>query len=56
VRVNYALSPTAATPLGTPLTNTTEIAGSVLGPIVRRETVVQAHLVWLPMVARGWDP
>ena len=56
VRVNYALSPTAATPLGMPLTNTTEIAGSVLGPIVRRETVVQAHLVWLPMVARGWDP
>jgi len=56
VCVNYALWPTAATPLGVLLTNTTEIAGSVLGAIVRRETVVQAHLVWLPVVARGWDP
>ncbi|MDY6876312.1 MAG: DUF5107 domain-containing protein [Chloroflexota bacterium] len=56
VRVTYALSPTAATPFGVPLTNTAEIAGSVLGPITRREAVVQAHLVWLPLIARGWEP
>jgi hypothetical protein len=57
VRVTYALSPTAATPFGVGLTNTVEVAGSVLGPFTRRETVVQAHLVWLPVVVRenlGW--
>ena len=52
VRVTYALSPTASTPLGVPLTNTAEITGSVLGPFSRRETVVQAYVVWLPLVAR----
>ena len=54
VRVTYVLSPTAATPLGVPLTNVAEIAGSVLGPFTRWETVVQTHVVWLPLVARGW--
>jgi len=54
VRVTYTLSPTAATPLGVPLTNTAEIAGSVLGSFTRRETVVRAYLLWLPLVARGW--
>jgi hypothetical protein len=54
VRVTYALSPTAATPFGVGLTNTAEIAGSVLGPFTRRETVVQAHLVWLPVITRAW--
>lgn len=53
VRVTYTLSPTAAVPLGVPLTNTVEISGSVLGPFTRQETVVQAYLVWLPLVARG---
>jgi len=54
--VTYTLSPTAETPLGVPLTNTAEIAGSVLGPFTRRETVVQTHLVWLPLITRGWEP
>ena len=52
VRVTYALSPTAATPIGVPLTNTVEIAGSVLGPFVRQETVMQTLLLWLPLIAR----
>ena len=56
VRVTYTLSPTAAVSLGAPLTNTVEIAGSVLGPFTRRETVVQAHVAWLPLVAREWGP
>jgi uncharacterized repeat protein (TIGR01451 family) len=56
VRVTYALSPTAATLTGVPLTNTAEIAGSVLGPFTRQETVVQAYRVWLPLVTRGWKP
>ena len=51
VRVTYTLSPTVATPFGVPLTNTAEIAGSVLGPFTRRETVMQAHILWLPFVA-----
>ncbi len=55
VRVTYALSPTAATSFGVPLTNTVEISGSVLGPIVRREIIVQAHLTWLPLIMRGWQ-
>jgi len=54
VRVTYALSPTAATPLGVPLTNTAEISGSVLGPFTRRETIVRARLAWLPLIIRGW--
>ena len=56
VRVTYTLSPTAATPLGVPLTNTVEVSGSVLDPFTRHETVVQAHLVWLPRVIREWVP
>ena len=54
VRVSYVLSPTAATPRCRPLTNTVEIAGSVLGPITRAETIVQTAPVWLPLVARAW--
>jgi uncharacterized repeat protein (TIGR01451 family) len=53
VSVTYALAPTAGTPQGTPLTNTAEIAGSVLGPLTRRETIVRGYPVWLPTVARG---
>lgn len=54
VRVTYALSPTAATPYGVPLTNTVEISGSVLGPFTRQETVVRAHILWLPLITREW--
>jgi len=53
VRVSYVLSPTAATPTGAPLTNTVEIAGSVLGTFARRETVVQAYLIWSPLIMRS---
>ena len=56
VRVTYVLSPTAATPFGVPLTNTAEIAGSVLGPFTRQEMVMRASFVWLPLVVRGWEP
>jgi uncharacterized repeat protein (TIGR01451 family) len=56
VRVTYALSPTAATPFGVGLTNTVKISGSVLGPLTRRETVVQMVPVWLPLVVREWGP
>jgi uncharacterized repeat protein (TIGR01451 family) len=56
VRVTYALSPTMATPFGIPLTNTVEIAGSILGTFMRYEMVVQAYLVWLPLVTREWEP
>ncbi len=53
IRVSYALSPTAATPFGVALTNTVEIAGSVLGTLTRQATVVQARPLWLPLVIRA---
>jgi uncharacterized repeat protein (TIGR01451 family) len=56
VRVTYTLSPTVETPAGILLTNTAEIAGSVLGPFTRYETVVQARRLWLPIVLRWWWP
>ncbi|MEE8390512.1 MAG: DUF5107 domain-containing protein [Anaerolineae bacterium] len=56
VRVTYALSPTAATPIGVPLTNTVEVMGSILGVFTRQTTVMRAHLVWLPLVTREWEP
>jgi len=56
VRVTYALSPTAVVSFGVPLTNTAEISGSVLGAFTRRETIVQAHVTWLPLVVREWRP
>jgi len=56
MRLTYTLSPTLATPIGAPLTNTAEISGSILGPFTRRETVVQAHVLCLPLVVRGWRP
>ena len=56
VHVTYVLSPTAATPFGVELTNTAEIAGSVLGPFTRQETVVRKCFTWLPLVMRGWEP
>jgi uncharacterized repeat protein (TIGR01451 family) len=56
VRVTYTLSPTAAAPVGVPLTNMAEIAGSVLGMVTRQATIVRIHLVWLPLAARAWAP
>ena len=53
VRVTYVLSPTASTPMWTPLTNTVWIDGSVLGPLARRETILEAYLQWLPFIARN---
>ena len=53
VRVTYVLSPTASTPMWTPLTNTVWIDGSVLGPLARREVVLKAHLQWLPIIYRN---
>ena len=52
VRVIYTLAPTPATPYGVPLTNTAQIAGSVMGPITRRETVTRMRFVWLPLIMR----
>jgi hypothetical protein len=52
VQVTYALSPTAVITYGVPLTNTAEIAGSVLGPFTRQETVMKMHPVYLPLVLR----
>lgn len=52
VRVTYALSATQVTPRGAVLTNTVEVSGSVLGPLVRRESVVQGWKVWLPLILR----
>ncbi len=54
VRVTYTLSPTLSTPLLVPLTSTARIEGSVLGPIIRRATVMQARLLRLPFVVREW--
>jgi len=51
-RITYALSPTVEVPLGTSLTNTVEIVGSVSGPFTRRAVVTRKHLVWLPVIYR----
>lgn len=53
VRVTYALSPTAATPFSVPLTNTAEIAGSVLGPLERQAVASQAWMLWLPVIFKN---
>jgi uncharacterized repeat protein (TIGR01451 family) len=52
VRLTYSLSPTEAVVPGAPLTNTVDIGGSVLGPIRRRQVVVQLCTVWLPVALR----
>jgi uncharacterized repeat protein (TIGR01451 family) len=56
VRVTYALSPTDTTPIGVPLTNTVEIAGSVLGPFTRQAAIRRLHFVRLPLLMRTWEP
>jgi uncharacterized repeat protein (TIGR01451 family) len=56
VRVTYTLSPTAAIPLGQPLTNTVEIAGSVLGPFTRQATVTKAYVLWMPITSKDGPP
>jgi uncharacterized repeat protein (TIGR01451 family) len=55
-RVTYKLMPTTILPPDVPVVNAAEIAGSLLGPFTRRATVMQAHLVWLPLVTRGFGP
>ncbi len=52
VRMTYVLSPAVGVPVGVPLTNTVEIAGSVLGPFTRQAVVRRGYLVWLPIVYR----
>jgi len=54
VWVSYVLSGTGETPLLTPMTNTAEITGSVLGPFVRQETMIQAYVMRLVLVTRDW--
>jgi uncharacterized repeat protein (TIGR01451 family) len=51
--ITYTLAATSTTPLGTPMTNTVEIAGSVLGQIVRQQRVVQARTMHLPLIMLG---
>ncbi len=53
VSISYALSPTAATPIGTPLLNAALIGGSVLGPFTRQATVRQVYLAYMPMAMRN---
>jgi uncharacterized repeat protein (TIGR01451 family) len=52
MRLTYAVSPTEAISIGQSLTNTVEIVGSVLGPIVRQETVMRVAVTWMPIIAR----
>jgi len=54
ISVSYLLSPTAATPLLAPMTNSVQIDGSVLGPLIRSSTAIQAHIARLPLVVRWW--
>jgi uncharacterized repeat protein (TIGR01451 family) len=56
VQVTYTLSPTAVITYGEPLTNTAEIAGSVLGPLTRQETIMRMYQMWLPLAMRAWEP
>jgi len=51
-RLSYVFSPTAAIQRGERITNTAEIAGSVLGKFTRKAEVVRAWPVWLPVVMR----
>ena len=52
VDLTYAVRPAATISLGQRLTNTVEIAGSVLGPITCREAAVRAYAIRLPLIAR----
>ena len=56
IRVTYTLSSTAATPLGVLLTNTVEITGGVAALFRRQTAIVQAHVVWLPLIIQEWEP
>jgi len=51
VRLRFALAPTALQ-RGDKITNTVEIAGSVLGPFTRQAITVWAQPVFLPLVFR----
>ena len=52
IRLGYAFALTLAIQRGDRITNTVEIAGSVLGPLTRRAAVVWSWNVWLPLVVR----
>jgi uncharacterized repeat protein (TIGR01451 family) len=56
VHVTYALRPTTTLTCRLPLTNTAEIAGSVLGPFVRRAVTMKAYAIWLPLIIRANGP
>ncbi len=56
VHVTYALWPTTTLTCRLPLTNTAEIAGSVLGPFVRRAVTMKAYAIWLPLIIRVNGP
>jgi uncharacterized repeat protein (TIGR01451 family) len=56
IRVTYTLSSTVATPFGVLLTNTVEISGGVPGPFRRQKAIVQAYVVWLPLIIQEWGP
>jgi hypothetical protein len=52
VRLGYAFALTPAIQRGDRITNTVEIAGSVLGPFTRQAVVVWSWNIWLPLVLR----
>jgi uncharacterized repeat protein (TIGR01451 family) len=52
IRLTYALSPAATIQRGDRITNTAEIAGSVLGLVERQAATVQAWTSWLPTVMK----
>jgi uncharacterized repeat protein (TIGR01451 family) len=52
VRLGYAFALTPAIQRGDRITNTVEIAGSVLGPFTRQTVVVWWWDIWLPLVLR----
>jgi uncharacterized repeat protein (TIGR01451 family) len=52
IRLSYAFALTPANERGDRITNTVEIAGSVLGPFTRQAVVVWSWNIWLPLVLR----
>ena len=51
--IQYAVIPTDALRQGDRMTNTVEIAGSVLGPFTRQVVTVRPWHCYLPLVRRG---
>jgi len=52
VRLTYALSPTAEIQFGEWVTNTAQIAGSILGPFERRAAARSQWACWLPLIMK----